>query len=143
VTSTVRIVFANVSDPIGSGFVQSLARRSGNTTGLLLFEETITGEWLALLKELVPGLARAAFIANPKTTPYDCFLGVAGSVAHSLGVELVPTRIETADDIARAVESLASTPNGGLVLPPDVTINVPVIGFLNARTVAGYALSRL
>ena len=66
---TIPIVFVNVSDPIGSGFVASLARPGGNLTGLLLYEEGIIGKWLAMLKEIAPQLARVALIANPKSTP--------------------------------------------------------------------------
>ena len=68
------IVFVEVSDPINSGFVASLARPGGNLTGLLLYEEGITGKWLAMLKEIAPHLVRAALVANPKTTPYNYFL---------------------------------------------------------------------
>jgi putative tryptophan/tyrosine transport system substrate-binding protein len=68
-TRTVPIVFVTVADPIGSGFVATLARPGGNITGLLLFEESITGKWLALLKDITPRLARAALVINPKTPP--------------------------------------------------------------------------
>src|SRR5437660_1768907 len=63
------IVFVSVSDPIGSGLIASLARPGGNITGLMLYEEGITGKWLAMLKEIAPGLKRAALVANPNTTP--------------------------------------------------------------------------
>src|SRR5437870_659523 len=78
------IVFTAVSDPIGSGFVASLARPGGNLTGLLNFEASITGKWLQMLKEIAPRLARTALVANPKTTPYDYFLRAAEVVAPSL-----------------------------------------------------------
>jgi putative ABC transport system substrate-binding protein len=77
---TIPIVFVNVSDPIGSGLVASLAPPGGNLTGLLLYEEGITGKWLAMLKEIAPGLSRAALIANPKRTPYDSSPLVACSI---------------------------------------------------------------
>jgi putative tryptophan/tyrosine transport system substrate-binding protein len=76
----VPIVFVNVSDPIGSGLVAGLARPGGNLTGLLLYEEGIAGKWLAMLKEIAPGLSRAALIANPKRTPYDSSPLVACSI---------------------------------------------------------------
>jgi putative tryptophan/tyrosine transport system substrate-binding protein len=119
--SAIPIVFLQVSDPIGSGFVASLARPGGNLTGLLNIEASITGKWLAMLKEIAPPLARAALIANPKTTPYDYFLQAAEAAAMLLAIELVPNRVETAADIQRAIESFARLPNGGLVLPPDIT----------------------
>jgi len=119
--SAIPIVFLNVSDPIGSGFIASLARPGGNLTGVLFIDASITGKWLAMLKEIAPPLARAAFMANPKTTPYDYFLRAAEAAAPSLAIELVPSRVETAADIERAIESFARLPNGGLVLPPDYT----------------------
>ena len=70
-TRTIPIVFATVSDPVGAGFVASLARPGGNLTGVLQFEASITGKWLAMLKEIAPGLARAILVGNPKTTVYD------------------------------------------------------------------------
>jgi putative ABC transport system substrate-binding protein len=123
-TGTIPIVFVYVSDPIGSGFVASLARPGGNLTGLLLYEEGITGKWLAMLKEMAPRLARAALVANPKTTPYDYFLRAAEAVAPSLEIELVPSPVENAADIEGTIESFARVPNGGLVLPPDITTTV-------------------
>jgi putative ABC transport system substrate-binding protein len=115
------IVFVSVSDPIGSGLVVSLARPGGNLTGLLTYEASITGKWLAMLKEISPRLARAAFLANPKTTAYDYFLRATKAMTASLAIDLVPSPVETAADIERAIESFARVPNGGLVLPPDST----------------------
>src|SRR5262249_37938426 len=110
------------SDPVGSGLVASLARPGGNLTGLLLYEEGITGKWLAMLKEIAPGLSRAALIANPKRTPYDYFVRSAKSVAPSLAIELAPTLVEKAADIERVIESIAREPNGGLVVLPGTPI---------------------
>jgi putative ABC transport system substrate-binding protein len=116
------IVFMSVSDPIGSGFVASLARPGGNLTGLLAYEEGITGKWLAMLKEVAPHLGRAALVGNPKNTPFDYFLRAAQSAAPSLAIDLVPTRVENATDMERAIESFARVPNGGLLLMPGSTI---------------------
>jgi putative ABC transport system substrate-binding protein len=77
-----------------------------------------------MLKEIAPPLARALFMANPKTTPYDYFLRAAEAAAPSLAIELVPSRVETAADIERAIGSFVSLPNGSLVLPPDYTTSV-------------------
>jgi putative ABC transport system substrate-binding protein len=120
-TRTVPIVFVNVSDPIGSGLVASLARPGGNLTGLMLYEEGITGKWLALLKEIAPRLTRAALIANPNTTPFDYFVRAAASPASSLAVEVVPSPIANLADIERVIESLARLPDGGLVFLPEST----------------------
>jgi len=115
------IVFVNVSDPIGSGFVASLARPGGNLTCALLYEESIIGKWLAMLKEIAPQLARAALIASPKTTAYDYFRRLAKATATSLAIELVPSPVDTAADIERTIIALALVPDSGLVLPPDLT----------------------
>jgi len=119
---TIPIVFVSVSDPVGSGLVASLARLGGNLTGLLLYEQGITGKWLAMLKEIAPGLSRAALIANPRRTILDYFVRSAKSVAPSLANELVPSPVENAADIERVIESFAREPNGGLVLLPGFPI---------------------
>ena len=116
---TIPIVFVNVSDPIGSGFIASLARPGGNLTGVLHYEASIVGKWLAMLKEIAPRLARAALVGNRQTTNFDYFLRSAQALAASLAIELVPSHVETAADIERVVESFARVPDGGLVLPPD------------------------
>jgi putative tryptophan/tyrosine transport system substrate-binding protein len=113
------IVFTNVSDPIGAGFVASLARPGGNITGFLLYEDSIAAKWLAMLKEVAPQLTRAAFIANPKDMPYDYFLPAAEAAARALSIELVPYRVASAADIENAIGSFANLPNGGLVFPAD------------------------
>lgn len=118
---SIPIVFVTVSDPIGAGFITSLARPGGNLTGLMMYEEGIVGKWLAMLKDISPKMKRAALVANPKTTPYDYFLRAAKLAAPSLGIELVPSPVESAGDIERAIESFAAVTNGGLLLPPDST----------------------
>jgi ABC-type uncharacterized transport system substrate-binding protein len=124
VTRAIPIVFVGVSDPIGSGFIASLARPAGNFTGVLAFEASITGKWLAMLKEIEPKLTRAAFLANPKTSPYDYLLQAAQTAASTLAIELVPSPVGDAADIERVIGSFATAPNGGLMLPPDITTNV-------------------
>jgi putative ABC transport system substrate-binding protein len=118
------IVFVYVSDPVGSGLVASLARPGSNLTGLLMYEASIVGKWLAMLKEIAPRMARAAFVANPKISTYEYYLRTAQAIAPSLAIELVPSPIETAADIERAIELFAREPNGGLFLPPNTTNNV-------------------
>ena len=120
-TRTVPIVFVNVSDPVGSGFVASLARPGGNLTGLLLYEESIVGKWLGILKEIAPQIKRVAFIANPKASAYYYFLRTAQQMAQSFAIELVPSPVDTATDIEGVIRSFADTPNGGLFFPPNVT----------------------
>ena len=117
---TIPIVFAQVSDPVGSGLVASLARPGGNL-GLLLYETGITGKWAAMLKEIAPHLKRVALLANPKTTPYDYFVRSAETAAPSLAITLVPTPVENAADIERVLAAFARAPNGGLLVLPSGT----------------------
>jgi len=121
---TIPIVFVNVSDPIGSGIVASLARPGGNFTGVLQYEASVVGKWLAMLKEISPRLERVAFIANPKTSPYDYFLRSAEGAAPSLGIEIVSSPVATAGGIEDAIISFAGAPNGGLLFPADASIVV-------------------
>ena len=120
-TRTIPIVFVALPDPIRLGLVSSLARPGGNLTGMLSYEEGIAGKWLAMLKELAPGLKRAAVLGNPKTTAYDYFMQSAQTTAASLAIELVPGRVETAADIERTIASIVRDADVGLVLPPDST----------------------
>jgi len=119
---TIPIVFARASDPIGSGLTASLAHPDANLTGLLLYEEGITGKWLAMLKEIASHLSRAALIANPSTTPYDYFVRSAKSPAASLAIEPVPSPINDATDMERVIAGFAAQPNFGLVLLPSQTV---------------------
>jgi putative tryptophan/tyrosine transport system substrate-binding protein len=125
-TQTIPIVFVGVADPIGSGFVASLAQPGGNITGFLLFEASITGKWLAMLRDIAPSVARVALVINPKTAVYyEYYLRAARTAASSLGIELVLVSIENAPaNIERAFEAFARTPNGGLILPPDTNTDV-------------------
>jgi putative ABC transport system substrate-binding protein len=121
-TRTIPIVFVNVSDPVGSGLVASLAQPNRNLTGLMLYEEGITGKWLAMLKEIAPTLSRAALIANPKRTPYDYFVRSAKAVAPVLAIQAEPNPVESAADIERVILSLAREPSGGLVVLPGTPV---------------------
>jgi putative ABC transport system substrate-binding protein len=120
-TSAIAIVFVDVADPFGPGFIASLARPGSNVTGLVTIEASIAGKWLAMLKEIAPDLARVFLLGNPKTTSFDYFQRSAEALAPSLAVELAPGRIETEGDIGRAIESFARVPHSGLALPPDST----------------------
>ena len=120
-TQSIPIVFVNVSDPIGAGFIGSLARPGGNFTGVLHYEVGIVGKWLAMLKEISPRLVRAALIADPKSPIYTYFVRAGEAAARPLAIEFVYAPVENAADIERAIESFAGVPNGGLILPPDIT----------------------
>ena len=120
-TRTIPIVFTNVSDPIGSGFIASLAHPGGNLTGVLHYEPGIVGKWLAMLKEIAPHLTQAMMVANSKTTPFDYFRRSAETFAKSLAIELVPSHVETAAEIQRAIEDAVRSSKTGLIFPPDAT----------------------
>ena len=115
VTRTLPIVFALVPDPIGAGFVDSLSRPGGNTTGFMVFEYGFSGKWLELLKQIAPQVTRAAVIRDPTissgTAPYSAIQ----AVAPSLGVEVTPIGADDAGVIERAVEAFARSANGGLI----------------------------
>ena len=113
-TRTVPIVFANVADPVGAGFVDSLARPGGNATGFTPFEYGISGKWLELLKEIAPRVTRVAVLRD--LTIGLGQLGAIQSVAPSLGVELTPIGLGDAGQIERTVAAFARSPNGGLIV---------------------------
>ena len=115
-TRTVPIVFAQVPDPVGAGFVDSLARPGGNITGFTPFEYGIGAKWLELLKQITPGVARVAVIRDAAITAGIGLWGAIQSVSPSFGVELRPIDVRDASEIERAVTAFASTPNGGLIL---------------------------
>jgi putative ABC transport system substrate-binding protein len=121
-TTTVPIVFVGVADPIGDQFVTSLARPGANLTGTLLNEPGIVGKWLAMLKEIAPRLECVAVLFNPKTSPYRrVYAENAEDIARALAIKIVPLEISAADDILRGISNFANSPNGGLMVPPDLT----------------------
>jgi|SRR6516165_2838344 len=115
-TRTVPIVFVSVADPVGAGLVESLAHPGGNTTGFTIFEYSISGKWLELLKEIAPRVRRAAVIRDPLLTSGTAQFGVIQSVAHSLGAELTPVGARGADEIERGLSTFAREPNGGVIV---------------------------
>ena len=117
----VPIVFVAVGDPIGAGFIANLARPGSNLTGLTLYDGSVAGKWLAMLKEIDPRVTRAAFIINPKTSSFPLLARETEIMAQSLAIELTLSTIENAGDIGRVIESFAGLPNGGLVFPPNAT----------------------
>jgi ABC-type uncharacterized transport system substrate-binding protein len=115
-THTVPIVFVHVPDPVGAGFVDSLSRPGGNTTGCSLFEYATSGKWLELLKEVSPGVTRVAVIRDPAITGGIGQWGSIQSMAPSVGVEVIPLNMRDAGDIERSVTAFAQRANGGLIL---------------------------
>jgi putative ABC transport system substrate-binding protein len=114
-TRSVPIVFAQVTDPVGAGYVDSLARPGGNATGFTVFEYGNSGKWLELLKEIAPGVKRAAVLRDAATSGMGQF-GAIQAVAPSVGVEVSPVNVRDAPEIERAVAAFARSPNGGLIV---------------------------
>src|SRR5262245_31438317 len=117
-TRTIPVVFAFVGDPVGSGFVTSLARPGKNITGFANFENSIGGKWLELLKEIAPRTERVGFVFNPDAAPNVGFFHAAEAAAPSLGIKLAAVAVRDASDIEQDVTAFASEPDGGLVVAP-------------------------
>jgi putative tryptophan/tyrosine transport system substrate-binding protein len=115
-TTTVPIVFVGLIDPVGAGIVASLARPGGNTTGFALFEYGISGKWLALLKEIAPGVTRAAVLRDAATAAGTGQLGAIQAVAPSLGIELSPIALHDASAIERDIAAFARGIDRGLIV---------------------------
>ena len=115
-TRTVPIVFATVVDPVGSGLIDSLARPGGNATGFLLFEYSLGGKWLELLKQIAPTVTRVAVLRDTSTASGTGQFGAIQAVAPSLKVDVVPVNMGEAADLERAIATFARSPNGGLIL---------------------------
>lgn len=113
---TVPIVFANVPDPVGSGFVESLAQPGGNATGFVQFEYSLSGKWLELLKQIAPGVTRAAVLWDPAITAGIGQFAVIQAVAPSLGMEVRAVKVRDAPEIERGVAAFARSANGGLIV---------------------------
>jgi len=124
-TRTIPVVFVIVADPIGSGFVQSLARPGANATGFTIMEPTIAGKWLELLKEIAPRVSRVAFLFNPATTPYrDIYLKPFKAAAESLAVEAIAAPVHDRAELESVVAAHAREPSAGLIVMPDGFLNV-------------------
>jgi putative ABC transport system substrate-binding protein len=117
-TRTVPIVFAIVVDPVGAGFVASLAKPGGNATGFTVYEYSMSGKWLELLKEIAPRVTRAAVLRDPAVASGIGMFGAVQIVAPSLGVELIPVDVRDAGEIERAVAAFEPGLNGGLIVTP-------------------------
>jgi putative ABC transport system substrate-binding protein len=123
-TRTIPIVFPIAADPVGSGLVESLSRPGGNATGFLLFEYDLSAKWLELLKEIVPGVTRAAVLRDPTAITGIGQFAVIQSVARSVGVEVSPLNLRDAGETERAVTAFARSSNGGLIVAASALASV-------------------
>jgi putative ABC transport system substrate-binding protein len=115
-TRSVPVVFAIVPDPVGAGYVESLARPGGNATGFTNFDYGIGGKWVELLKQVAPAATRAGIIRDPAISAGLGMLGAIQAVAPTLGVEVSPIDVRDAREIERAVAAFARQPNSGLIV---------------------------
>ncbi|MGB6542123.1 MAG: ABC transporter substrate-binding protein [Xanthobacteraceae bacterium] len=117
ITRSVPIVFANIIDPVGAGFIASLARPGGNTTGFSAFEYSLAGKWLELLKELAPNLTRVAVLRDSSLAAgIGQYAAIQALAPPSLGVELTPIDVQDPGEIERAITAFAREPNSGLIV---------------------------
>jgi putative tryptophan/tyrosine transport system substrate-binding protein len=118
VTRTVPIVFTAVADPVGAGFVDSLARPGGNVTGFMIYEFSIGGKWLELLKQVAPNVARVAVLRDSTLSVAMSLFAAIQAMAPSLKVEVIPLNMRNSGDIEQSIESFARLPDGGLIPAP-------------------------
>jgi putative ABC transport system substrate-binding protein len=124
-TRIIPVVFVVVADPVGSSFVESLARPGGNATGFTVMEPTISGKWVELLKEIATGVNRIAVLFNPATTPYaNIYLKPVKLAAVSFGLEAVEAPVHSIPDLEFVFAEQGRTPNSGLIVIPDGFLNV-------------------
>ena len=135
VTRTVPIVFAATADPVGASLVASVARPGGNATGFMAFEDSMSGKWLELLKQIAPGVTRAAVLGDPTLPSGRSQLAAIQTAAPSFGMEVSPVDVRDAGEIERAVTAFAGSPNGGLIgsSNPGTSIHRKLIIMLAAR----------
>jgi putative tryptophan/tyrosine transport system substrate-binding protein len=134
-TRTIPIVFVQIADPVGAGFVETLARPGGNVTGFMNFEYSLSGKWLELLKQSAPRITRAAVIRDPAIAAGIGQWGAIQSVAASLGVELFPVGVRDAGEIERGITTVARASNSGLIVTAiaQATVHRDLIIALTAR----------
>jgi putative ABC transport system substrate-binding protein len=134
-TRSIPVVFVVTPDPVGSGLVARLSRPGGNATGFMQFEYTLSGKWLELLKQILPGITRVAVLRDPAITAGIGQFAVIQAVAPSLGVEVSPINITDAVEIERAISDFVRDPNGGLIVTAaaSAVVNRELIVSLAAR----------
>jgi len=155
-TRTIPIVFANLSDPVGSGLVASLARPGGNATGFAAFEPSLGGKWLEILKQLVPATKRTMLLFNPDTAPFaPLYVSALEAAAPTFGVRLTVSPVRTVEEIAKAMTAESQESGGSMIVLPDSYTNanrapvialaarlrLPAVYFLRMQAVDGGLVS--
>jgi putative tryptophan/tyrosine transport system substrate-binding protein len=123
-TSKIPLVFVLIADPIGSGFVASLAHPGGNVTGFMNAEATMAGKWLGLIKEIAPKIEQVALIYNPRTSPYHSYLREFDATAGQFKIRAVPMPVLDAAELEHALHALGQEPNSAFFVVPDVFVQV-------------------
>ena len=124
VSRTLPTVFAAVTDPVGAGFVASLSRPGGNVTGFMIYEYSLGGKWLELLKQIAPGVTRVAVLRDPVNPAGIAMFGAIQATAQSFGVLVSPIGTQNAGEVERAIAAFAHSPNGGLIVTPSASASV-------------------
>jgi len=156
VTTTIPIVFAVVNDPMGQGFVSSLAHPGGNVTGFSFIEFPIVGKWIGMLKDVSPGLSRVALMFNPETSPYyDVYLRLFERMPRSIAVDVSAAPVSDETQIEQVIAKLGQEPGSGLIAASDTFIvvhrdailrsakahRVPVVSAYKQFVLEGYPMS--
>jgi putative tryptophan/tyrosine transport system substrate-binding protein len=119
-TNSVPVVFVQVSDPVEQGFVANITKPGGNLTGFSMYDFSVGGKWVDLLKEIAPNLSRVAVMFNPDTSPQSkFFMRSVETAGPSHGIQAIATPVRTTTDIETALQNFSREPNGGLILPTD------------------------
>jgi putative tryptophan/tyrosine transport system substrate-binding protein len=123
-TRAIPVVFVNIGDPVGQGFVASLSRPGGNITGFTGLEFSLGGKWVGFLKEIAPNVTRVSYLFHPEIGPYySLWLGSVAAASATYGMAVTPSAVRTDADIEGAISTLATQPNGGLIVQPDAYTN--------------------
>jgi ABC-type uncharacterized transport system substrate-binding protein len=124
ISKDVPIVFAVVTDPVGAGFVDNLARPGGTVTGFMIYEYSLAGKWLELLKQIAPSVIQVVVLRDPTNPSGIAIFGAIRTAAQSLGVQVSPAGIRDAGEVERAIAALARSGNGGLIVTPNASGSV-------------------
>src|SRR5262249_12514934 len=126
ISHAVPIVFAAVTDPVGAGFVDSLARPGGNATGFMIYEYSLSGKWLELLKQIVPDLARVAVVRDAANPAGAAMFGAIQAAAQPLGIQVTPVGVGLQNDaeIERAITAFGKLGHGGIIVTPSGSVSV-------------------